>query len=146
MKVKLGYAIGYFFVVIAIIANSIIVFKLQKKQIIKLNYRITELKEKNNRLETAMNLALNIQNFKFQGKYILYFPKKACSPCFEDVVLFLNKKSEIWNNLLVYFDDKEKIGLVEYFVDAYNLNFHYEFGGPLTKMDLHDIILFRKRK
>ena len=146
MKIKTTYVIVFLFVIILTSANIFINFEKRDNHIRNLNLIINVLKKKNEKLEISANILIKAQKQNLPSKYILYYPKNACSVCLEDVLLFLSKKPEIWNNLLVYMDDKKGMGLIEYLIDAYNLKFDLEFGVPLFEKKLQDIIFINNEE
>lgn len=125
------------FTVLIIITYANLGFFLMKK-----NNTIVQLKEQNQLLmkqeqiyKTSVSLMFNKNSVSLPDtmdyQYAAYFPSQACSSCLEDLLLLIEEDSDLKENLMVYFDDTDRIGIVDHFNDMYGTRYTYITGKPL---------------
>lgn len=123
-------------IIVSLIALSIgnvsLVLKNKIKQLSEQNQLFKEQSElyKNSLalLFTKNNVPLaNTDNYQ----NILYFPSKACSSCLENLLLLIDNEDNIKKNVIIYFDNIEKVEIINQFNDMYGTNYSHFVGKPL---------------
>lgn len=140
------------FVVLLIGTFVNFMFILSKK-----NHKNTQLVEQNQLLKKQKqiyeqslkliysNNCVQLPDTAFSG-YAIYFPSQACSMCLEDLLLIIENDFNFQDEFIVYFDDSDKIEMIDIFNDMYCTNFRYLLGKPLFNKIQSQISLLKATK
>lgn len=74
---------------------------------------------------------------------VIYFPNDACSKCLEDVLLILENELNIKANFIIYFDNPNRVGIVENFNEMYGTNHKCVIGKSIFYQEQTNIVLLK---
>jgi hypothetical protein len=136
--------------IIGTLTNFGLLLKKRQDKIVQLKKQNLLLKGQVQIYKTSLKLMFNKNSESLPDtmgyQYAVYFPSQACSKCLEDLLLLIENDVDLKEKLMVYFDDPDRVGIVDHFNDMYGTSYIYITGKPLFHQELSKISLLKINK